>query len=247
MRRKQVQRKPRCSERLKEKCGAALDCLEAKRSNKGSLKTAGPRCLVKRQKVEIAETETEKGPNDRRTVDCREANDSSKSRISMNCDEEQRVGEAAVGGLCAESICRNPEDLGERGETENGAQRTLELEHSGLNGSLEEAEESETNMQMEMDNSVFFDEDSNQVMPVGQFFGNIELVQDYPPRAHAAVAMSRRQYRRLHYIAKEDSDDDVYEDSYLETLQHNDNFSSSKQSGSCIRNGSRGPAAQKES
>ncbi|KAG7472797.1 hypothetical protein MATL_G00112700 [Megalops atlanticus] len=220
MRRKQVQRKLRCSERLK-KCSAALDCLEAKRSHKGSLKTTGPRCLPKRQKVEIKETETEKRANDRRTVDCREANDSSKSRVSMNCDAEKRVGEAAAGGLRPESICRNPEDLGERGETEDGAQRTLELEHSGLNGSLEEGEESETNMQIEMDNSVFFDEDSNQVMPVGQFFGNIELVQDYPPRAHAVVPMSRREYRRLHYIAKEDSDEDVYEDSYLETLRQN--------------------------
>lgn len=62
---------------------------------------------------------------------------------------------------------------------------------------------------IQLDNSAFLDEDSNQPMPVDRFFGNIEFMQDLPAAALTCTAMSRRELRKLHFIAKEDDDDDA--------------------------------------
>ncbi|XP_017578696.1 UPF0688 protein C1orf174 homolog isoform X2 [Pygocentrus nattereri] len=58
------------------------------------------------------------------------------------------------------------------------------------------------------DLSVFFDEDSNHIFPVEQFFGNLDSVQDFSRKATSTEGMSRREYRRRHYYAKEDSDEE---------------------------------------
>ncbi|XP_026108755.1 UPF0688 protein C1orf174 homolog isoform X1 [Carassius auratus] len=58
------------------------------------------------------------------------------------------------------------------------------------------------------DPSIFFDEDSNHIFPVEQFFGNMDVVQDYPQRTPGSKRMSRREYRSMHYYAKEDSEDE---------------------------------------
>lgn len=58
------------------------------------------------------------------------------------------------------------------------------------------------------DNSPFFDEDSNQPMPLGRFFENADLMQDIPPVATSCASMSRRELRNLHFRAKEDDDDE---------------------------------------
>ncbi|XP_039074046.1 UPF0688 protein C1orf174 homolog [Hyaena hyaena] len=59
-----------------------------------------------------------------------------------------------------------------------------------------------------MDDSAFLDEDSNQPMPVGRFFGNVELMQDLPPASSSCPSMSRREFRKMHFRAKDDEDDD---------------------------------------
>ncbi|XP_016350603.1 UPF0688 protein C1orf174 homolog isoform X1 [Sinocyclocheilus anshuiensis] len=58
------------------------------------------------------------------------------------------------------------------------------------------------------DPSIFFDEDSNHIFPVEQFFGNMDVVQNYPRRTPGSKRMSRREYRSMHYYAKEDSEDE---------------------------------------
>ncbi|XP_040285295.1 UPF0688 protein C1orf174 homolog [Bufo bufo] len=58
------------------------------------------------------------------------------------------------------------------------------------------------------DNSPFFDEDSNQPMPLGRFFENADLMQDIPPVATSRASMSRRELRNLHYRAKEEDDEE---------------------------------------
>ncbi|XP_073512831.1 UPF0688 protein C1orf174 homolog [Phyllobates terribilis] len=58
------------------------------------------------------------------------------------------------------------------------------------------------------DNSPFFDEDSNQPMPLGRFFENADLMQDFAPVATSCASMSRRELRNLHYRAKEEDDDE---------------------------------------
>ncbi|XP_063064358.1 UPF0688 protein C1orf174 homolog [Engraulis encrasicolus] len=58
--------------------------------------------------------------------------------------------------------------------------------------------------------TVVMDEDSNKIYPVGQFFGNLDVLPDYPERPHTTVTTSQRQNRRRHYYAKEDEDDETH-------------------------------------
>ncbi|XP_072464776.1 UPF0688 protein C1orf174 homolog [Notamacropus eugenii] len=60
-----------------------------------------------------------------------------------------------------------------------------------------------------IDSSIFLDEDSNQPMPVNRFFGNVELMQDLPPVSPPCPSMSRREFRKMHFRAKDDDDDDA--------------------------------------
>ncbi|KAM6214446.1 UPF0688 protein C1orf174-like [Rhynchocyon petersi] len=68
---------------------------------------------------------------------------------------------------------------------------------------------------LQMDNSVFLDDDSNQPMPVSRFFGNVELKQDLPPASSACPSMSRREFRKMHFRAKDDDDDDNEDDAEM--------------------------------
>ncbi|KFO06557.1 UPF0688 protein C1orf174, partial [Balearica regulorum gibbericeps] len=61
---------------------------------------------------------------------------------------------------------------------------------------------------IQSDNSAFLDEDSNQPMPVDRFFGDGEFIQDLPAVVLPSTTMSRREFRRLHFIAKEEEDDE---------------------------------------
>ncbi|NXL27622.1 CA174 protein, partial [Glaucidium brasilianum] len=61
---------------------------------------------------------------------------------------------------------------------------------------------------IQLDNSAFLDEDSNQPMPVDRFFGDVQFIQDLPPVALPSTMMSRREFRKLHFIAKEDEEEE---------------------------------------
>uniref|UniRef100_A0A2K6EN46 Chromosome 1 open reading frame 174 n=1 Tax=Propithecus coquereli TaxID=379532 RepID=A0A2K6EN46_PROCO len=61
---------------------------------------------------------------------------------------------------------------------------------------------------LQMDDSVFLDDDSSQPMPVSRFFGNVELMQDLPPVSPSCPSMSRREFRKMHFRAKDDDDED---------------------------------------
>ncbi|NXR20751.1 CA174 protein, partial [Cinclus mexicanus] len=54
--------------------------------------------------------------------------------------------------------------------------------------------------------SCLSDEDSNQPMPVHQFFGDVEL--HLPAVVLPSVTRSRREARKLHFFAKEDDDEE---------------------------------------
>lgn len=60
---------------------------------------------------------------------------------------------------------------------------------------------------LQMDSSIFLDDDSNQPMPVSRFFGNVELMQDLPPASSSYPSMSRSEFRKMHFRAKDDEDD----------------------------------------
>uniref|UniRef100_A0A8C1MJZ8 Uncharacterized protein n=1 Tax=Cyprinus carpio TaxID=7962 RepID=A0A8C1MJZ8_CYPCA len=92
-----------------------------------------------------------------------------------------------------------------RGKENSAAKRTA------LTGGSAEAKMDQTvihSPQTREDPSIFFDEDSNHIFPVEQFFGNMDVVQDYPRRTPGSKRMSRREYRSMHYYAKEDSEDE---------------------------------------
>uniref|UniRef100_A0A8C6JZB9 Uncharacterized protein n=1 Tax=Melopsittacus undulatus TaxID=13146 RepID=A0A8C6JZB9_MELUD len=61
---------------------------------------------------------------------------------------------------------------------------------------------------MRLDSSVFVDEDSNQPMPMDRFFGNVEFLQDLPAVALLSTTMSRREHRKLHFVAKEEEEEE---------------------------------------
>ncbi|XP_072306316.1 UPF0688 protein C1orf174 homolog [Eucyclogobius newberryi] len=52
----------------------------------------------------------------------------------------------------------------------------------------------------------FSDDDSNQILPVEHFFGNMDTVQDIPPRLSAPSTTASRAQRRRRYFALEDSE-----------------------------------------
>ncbi|XP_077469798.1 UPF0688 protein C1orf174 homolog [Stigmatopora argus] len=63
----------------------------------------------------------------------------------------------------------------------------------------------------EPETNVFPDDDSNQILPVEQFFGNLDAVQDFP---QCSATSSRRQKvrRRRHYFAPEEDSDEEEEE-----------------------------------
>ncbi|XP_072537648.1 UPF0688 protein C1orf174 homolog [Salminus brasiliensis] len=80
----------------------------------------------------------------------------------------------------------------------NPAAGKMKMEDTAASGAAEQT-----------DLSVFFDEDSNHIFPVEQFFGNLDTVQDFSQRTSTATeGISRREYRRRHYYAKDDSDEE---------------------------------------
>uniref|UniRef100_A0A8C5RN30 CA174 protein n=1 Tax=Laticauda laticaudata TaxID=8630 RepID=A0A8C5RN30_LATLA len=59
----------------------------------------------------------------------------------------------------------------------------------------------------ELDNSVFLNEDSNQPLPMDRFFGSVAFTQDLPPACFSRTNTSRREFRRMHFIAKEEEEE----------------------------------------
>ncbi|XP_016085790.1 UPF0688 protein C1orf174 homolog isoform X2 [Sinocyclocheilus grahami] len=95
----------------------------------------------------------------------------------------------------------------ERRGKENSAAKCTALT-SGYNAEAKMDQTVIHSPQTREDPSIFFDEDSNHIFPVEQFFGNMDVVQNYPHRTPGSRRMSRREYRSVHYYAKEDSEDE---------------------------------------
>lgn len=78
---------------------------------------------------------------------------------------------------------------------------------SGRDESALATQEAQTPL-LQMDNSILLDDDSNQPLPVNRFFGNVELMQDLPLASPSCPSMSRREFRKMHFRAKDDEDDE---------------------------------------
>ncbi|KAI7798197.1 UPF0688 protein, partial [Triplophysa rosa] len=95
------------------------------------------------------------------------------------------------------------------GKERRGKENSSILTHCRTSGSTE-AKMDQTvvcGSQTREDPSIF-DEDSNHIFPVEQFFGNMDAVQEYQRRSPGSKRMSRREYRSQHFYAKEDSEDE---------------------------------------
>ncbi|XP_041712174.1 UPF0688 protein C1orf174 homolog [Coregonus clupeaformis] len=171
-------------------------------------KSSGNRRDVKKMKIE--DSKTEMPQNDWMVDGCRESTTISER---LSCDGCERPENTSCGA---------PPDLEELWEgKENGVR--FELNYCRTNGLPEKMEDDETEEGVVIDKSVFLDDDSNQVLPVEKFFGNMEVVQDCPQRSTTANStFSRREHRRRQYYAKEDSDEeegytDMQQDQIVDT------------------------------
>uniref|UniRef100_M3ZSI4 Chromosome 1 C1orf174 homolog n=1 Tax=Xiphophorus maculatus TaxID=8083 RepID=M3ZSI4_XIPMA len=130
--------------------------------------------------------------------------DSSALRTSRSTDKLSRIccecQEVADRRRCLGS----PELQGQEGK-ENELRSEQEVSSCKANSVLEE--QAPECVEPENSSRVLFpDDDSNQILPVEQFFGNLDIVQDFPRRSPATSPSARRKERFRHYYAQEDSD-----------------------------------------
>ncbi|XP_076598082.1 UPF0688 protein C1orf174 homolog [Chaetodon auriga] len=117
------------------------------------------------------------------------------SHISCECHQ------AAGRRRCSAS----PELEGPEGK-ENELRTGLDLDGCRGNGTVDKQEPEDMDCE-ETVKSIFPDDDSNQILPVEQFFGNLDAVQDFPQRSSTSGHV-HRESRRRHYYAREDSDEE---------------------------------------
>ncbi|XP_008278418.1 UPF0688 protein C1orf174 homolog [Stegastes partitus] len=125
-----------------------------------------------------------------------------RSRISCECHQ------SAGRRRCSAS----PELEGKEGK--ENEQRTGPDLDGYRDNSTWDKQEPELMEYEETDKILFPDDDSNQILPVEQFFGNLDTVQDFPQRSSATSSRVQREKRRRHYYAREDSDEDEEEEGF---------------------------------
>lgn len=119
-----------------------------------------------------------------------------RSRISCECHQ------SAGRRRCSAS----PELEGQEGK-ENELRAGPDLDNHRETSTWDK-QEPELMDYEETDKIIFPDDDSNQILPVEQFFGNLDTIQDFPQRPSATSSRVQREKRRRHYYAREDSDEE---------------------------------------
>lgn len=123
--------------------------------------------------------------------------DSPLSRISCECHQ-----------FAGRMRCSASPELEGREGKENELRTGLDLDSCRGNITMDKHEPEDMDCD-ETDKSIFPDDDSNQILPVEQFFGNLDAVQDFPQRSSVTSTHVQRGNRRRHYYAREDSDEEV--------------------------------------
>lgn len=126
--------------------------------------------------------------------------DNPLERVSyISCECHQSAGSMR----CAAS----PGPRGHEGKENDPRMTGLEADGCGVNGGARKVELEVMECE-ESGCTLFPDDDSNQILPVEQFFGNMDVVQDFPQKPLGTSSRSLRQSRRRHYYAREDSDEE---------------------------------------
>ncbi|XP_060115286.1 UPF0688 protein C1orf174 homolog [Heteronotia binoei] len=94
---------------------------------------------------------------------------------------------------------------GEEEEEEEGEEESC---GTGCSDDSEMEPEEAQDCSLELDNSIFLNEDSNQPLPVDRFFGSVAYMHDLPAPSLVRAPTNRREFRKLHFIAKDDDDED---------------------------------------
>ncbi|KAM6929437.1 UPF0688 protein C1orf174 homolog isoform 2-T3 [Lycodopsis pacificus] len=118
------------------------------------------------------------------------------SRISCECHQ------LAGRRRCSAS----PELEGQEGK-ENKLRTRPEPDSPRVKGVCDKQESEDMDCE-ETSKNIFPDDDSNQILPVEQFFGNLDAVQDFPQRSSETCSRVRGEHRRRHYYAPEASDEE---------------------------------------
>ncbi|XP_063737361.1 UPF0688 protein C1orf174 homolog isoform X2 [Eleginops maclovinus] len=128
--------------------------------------------------------------------------DGAVERLSaISCECQQSAGRKR----CSAS----PELEGQEGK-ENEVRTGLEVDSCRVNCVWDKHESEDMDCE-ESSKNIFPDDDSNQILPVEQFFGNLDAVQDFPQRLPASSARGQSDNagrRRRHYYAAENSDEE---------------------------------------
>nr|XP_020468124.1 UPF0688 protein C1orf174 homolog isoform X2 [Monopterus albus] len=103
--------------------------------------------------------------------------------------------------------CSASPELEEQDGKENELTSGFDLYSCRVND-IQDKQESEEMDYEETGRNVFPDDDSNQILPVEQFFGNLDTLQDFPQSSSSTSASAQRENRRRHYYAREDSDEE---------------------------------------
>ncbi|XP_059189843.1 UPF0688 protein C1orf174 homolog [Centropristis striata] len=119
------------------------------------------------------------------------------SRISCECHQ------SAGRRRCSAS----PELEGQEGK-ENELRMGLDLDSCKMNSDWDKQESEDMDCD-ETSKVMFPDDDSNQILPVEQFFGNLDTLQDFPQRSSGSSSRVQRKNGRRHYYAPEDSDEEA--------------------------------------
>lgn len=130
----------------------------------------------------------------------------------ISCECHQSAGRRRCTG--------SPELEGQEGK-ENELRSGLDVDDCRVNGVSDKQDPEDMDCE-ETNKNLFPDDDSNQILPVEQFFGNLDTVQDFPQRPSASSSRVRRQGRRRHYYAPEDSDEEEVGSSSSDTMQRDD-------------------------
>lgn len=128
---------------------------------------------------------------------------------NITCECHQHAGRRR----CSAS----PDLEGQEGK-ENELRMWLDLDGCRVNGTSDKQEPEDMDCE-ESSKNIYPDDDSNQILPVEQFFGNLDTLQDFPQRSSSTSTRARRENRRRHYYAREDSDE---EEVSLDNMQQED-------------------------
>ncbi|XP_041859809.1 UPF0688 protein C1orf174 homolog isoform X2 [Melanotaenia boesemani] len=154
-----------------------------------------------------------------------------KVSATERCQKSQRTRSSAEGGSvvqsskaadppeklslisceCQRSADRrrcsaSPELEGQEGK-ENELRTEQEFDSCRANSSWDKQEPEHMDCE-ETCKNLFPDDDSNQILPVEQFFGNLDIVQDFPRTSSSTSSNVQRESRRRHFYAREDSDEE---------------------------------------